>query len=83
MKAYSLDLRQKILRAWMRRSRRLCPPSQQAMHMVAFDIVAMPYSSLKTALGDGEGTGWWWVGAELEGIVKVGRGVMRIARGGQ
>jgi hypothetical protein len=34
-------------------------------------------------LGDGEGTGWWRVGAEFEGVVKVRRGMMRIARGGQ
>jgi hypothetical protein len=34
-------------------------------------------------LEDGEGTGWWRVGAEVEGVVKVRRGVVRIARGGQ
>ena len=34
-------------------------------------------------LGDGEGTGRWRVGAEFEGVVKVRRDVVRIARGGQ
>jgi hypothetical protein len=43
----------------------------------------MPYICSGTALGDGEGTGWWRVGAEVEGVVKVRRGVVRIARGGQ